>query len=506
MMGPEGNDDGYLVEGSTRDGTARILPLVTSPGNREVLTDWVGDHSDYELIRDEESLSADAIDCVILDPPVLFDRKTALTERKIRDRIPLPYLLLVAENEERSVRKTLREEHPDLWAVVDGVVGMPVSKYRLGDRIETLLRLRERSRDAIEQRKQLRAIRDQHTGHGVIITDSEGTIQYVNRAFEEHSGYDRAEVIGKTPSILKSGEHDEAFYEDQWETITAGNVWQDEVVYERKDGEQYVIDQTIAPVTDSEGNIEQFIAVNHEITELKELEKRLREQREQLAVLNRVLRHDIRNDLSVVLGWAEALESHVDDEGADHLRRITDSARHMYELTKSARDISAALQSGSDPELEPIDLQNVLMDEVERRRETYDHADIEVSSPPSQDTTVRANEMLASVFRNLINNAVQHNDRDTPQVTIRATEHDGTVRVEIADNGPGIQDEVKERIFEEARKGLNSEGTGMGLFLVRSLVETYDGDVWAEDNEPRGAIFVIELPTVSSQMNGEQNS
>ncbi|MFB6109788.1 MAG: nitrogen regulation protein NR(II) [Halodesulfurarchaeum sp.] len=478
--------------------TARILPLVTNPANRKVLTNWVRERPDYELIHDEAGLSAEAIDCVVLDPPALSDRKTRLIERKNRDTIPVPYLLLVDEDDERAVREMLREEHPDLWAVVDGIVGMSVSKYRLGDRIETQLRLRERTRDVIEQQKQLRAIRDEHTGHGVIITDLEGTIQYVNRAFEKQSGYDREEAIGENPSILKSGEQDEAFYEDLWETITAGNVWQGEVINERKDGGRYVVDQTIAPVANSEGTIQQFIAVNHEITELKELEERLREQREQMAVLNRVLRHDIRNDLSVVLGWAEALESHVDEDGANYLRRITDSARHMYELTESARDISAALQSGRDPELEPINLHAVLVDEVERRREAYDHAEIEVASSPPQDTAVRANEMLASVFRNLINNAVQHNDTDTPQVVIRASEHGGTIRVEIADNGPGIRAEEKERIFEEAERGLDSEGTGMGLYLVRSLVDTYGGDVWVEDREPRGAVFGVELPTVNS--------
>lgn len=493
-MDPDGDDDGYPRGDPTGEETARILPLVTSSANQKVLTDWVRDHSDYELVSGEAELLDDDIDCVILDPPALSDNQDSLVERDHQTPLPVPYLLLVDQNDERTVRETLREEHPDLWDTIDGVVGMPVSKYRLGDRIETLLRLRERSRDAFEQQKQLRAVRDQHTGHGVLITDAEGTIQYVNRAFETQTGYDREELIGENPRILKSGEHDEAFYEDLWETITAGNVWQGEVVNERKDGEQYVIDQTIAPVTDPDGNIVQFIAINHEITDLKELETRLREQREQLAILNRVLRHDIRNDLSVVLGWAEALEPHVDDEGVDHLRRITDSASHMYELTESARDISSALQSGNNPELAPINLHPVLMDEVKRRREAYDNADIEVSSPPPEETTVRANEMLSSVFRNLINNAVQHNDRDTPQVTIRANKDDGEIRIQIADNGPGIQDEVKERIFEESRKGLDSEGTGMGLFLVRSLVDTYDGAVWVEDNDPRGSVFVIELP------------
>jgi signal transduction histidine kinase len=104
-----------------------------------------------------------------------------------------------------------------------------------------------------------------------------------------------------------------------------------------------------------------------------------------------------------------------------------------------------------------------------------------------------ADEMLGSVFRNLLINAVQHNDKPVPEATVTVRDRADTVRVHVADNGPGVRDAHKEAIFGKGEKGLNSEGTGIGLHLVQTLVESYGGDVWATDNDPEGAIFVVEL-------------
>lgn len=84
-------------------------------------------------------------------------------------------------------------------------------------------------------------------------------------------------------------------------------------------------------------------------------------------------------------------------------------------------------------------------------------------------------------------------DKEFPEVTVSATPDEEVVRVRVADNGPGIPSDQKEQIFEEGEKGLDSEGTGLGLYLVRTLVDRYGGDVWVEDNEPEGSAFIVEL-------------
>jgi sensor histidine kinase regulating citrate/malate metabolism len=102
--------------------------------------------------------------------------------------------------------------------------------------------------------------------------------------------------------------------------------------------------------------------------------------------------------------------------------------------------------------------------------------------------------MLDSVFRNLVKNGVDHNDKDVPEVTLSGADRGDTVVVRIADNGPGVPDERKDAIFGKGNAGLESEGSGIGLYLVRTLVEGYGGDVWVEDDDPEGAVFNVGLP------------
>ncbi|MGM0592420.1 MAG: sensor histidine kinase [Halobacteriota archaeon] len=104
--------------------------------------------------------------------------------------------------------------------------------------------------------------------------------------------------------------------------------------------------------------------------------------------------------------------------------------------------------------------------------------------------------MLGSVFRNLLKNAIQHNDKEVSEVTVSTVPEGDHVVVRIADNGPGVPDGQKEDIFGKGKKGLESEGTGIGLYLVQTVVEGYGGQVWVEDNEPEGAVFAVRLPTV----------
>ncbi|MFB6173011.1 MAG: sensor histidine kinase [Halobacteriales archaeon] len=145
-----------------------------------------------------------------------------------------------------------------------------------------------------------------------------------------------------------------------------------------------------------------------------------------------------------------------------------------------------------DRELTPVSLAGTLEAQIAEIRSTFPSASLSVedSLPP---TRVLADEMLPSVFRNLLKNAVQHNDKAVPELTVSATEDGGTATVRIADNGPGIPEDRRDTVFGRGEKGLESEGTGIGLYLVRTLLEGYGGEVWVEENDPEGAVFVVEL-------------
>ncbi|WP_340098787.1 sensor histidine kinase [Salinibaculum salinum] len=242
-----------------------------------------------------------------------------------------------------------------------------------------------------------------------------------------------------------------------------------------------------------------------DVTKTEQYRRDLEQKNEQLEALNRVVRHDIRNDMNIVLLWSEILEDHVDETGDDALGRVRNAAEHTVELTKIAREFVDSLAGDEALELKPIDLRTYLKNELEQAKNAYPDAECHAPSEIPAGS-VQANELLSSVFRNLLNNAVQHNDKETPVITVSTAETGETVTVRVADNGPGIPADRRDEIFGKGEKGLDSEGTGIGLYLVEQLVQQFGGSVWVEHNEPTGAVFVVELQKILDEPDSQQTT
>jgi len=120
----------------------------------------------------------------------------------------------------------------------------------------------------------------EHAGHAIYVTDTDGTIEYVNPAFTDNTGYETAEALGETPAILNSGEMSDEYYDALWSTLLAGDVWEEEIVDRRRDGTPYHAHQTIAPVVDDDGEITRFVAIQTDITERKAATGRLKQYRD----------------------------------------------------------------------------------------------------------------------------------------------------------------------------------------------------------------------------------
>ncbi|MEA5410049.1 PAS domain S-box protein [Haloarculaceae archaeon H-GB2-1] len=134
-------------------------------------------------------------------------------------------------------------------------------------------------RDVTERKRRERELEQferavEATGHAIYVAEPDGTITYVNPAFEEMTGYDSSDVIGETPEILNSGHHGSAYYRELWETISAGEVWSEEIVDRQKNGELYYAEQTIAPVI-HDGEVNQYVAVQADVSERKQREREL---------------------------------------------------------------------------------------------------------------------------------------------------------------------------------------------------------------------------------------
>lgn len=222
--------------------------------------------------------------------------------------------------------------------------------------------------------------------------------------------------------------------------------------------------------------------------------RQLRRQNEQMEFFNSILRHDMLNGLAVILARGELLEQRLDGEDQEYAESIVSWSHNIIDLTDRVRSVLDTLTSEEDLELKPVALGPVIQDEAETVRQMGDGVTVETTVPDR--ATVHADDLVADVLSNVMTNAVEHNDTDEPQITVTVddpTDTD-TVTVRIADNGPGIPDEEKSRVLHRGETGEQSGGSGFGMYFANSMIEAYGGSMHIEDNDPRGAVVVMEFP------------
>lgn len=247
-----------------------------------------------------------------------------------------------------------------------------------------------------------------------------------------------------------------------------------------------------------------IVTIARDVTDQRAYERTLETQMSELKMLIRLLRHDINNDMNVVLGMAEMAREDSEDEAVrEALDHVLSASNRVVDLTQTARNLMKAMVA-EGRERHPVLLSRVLKAEIASARESFDDATVRVAGE-LPGVYVEGDDLLSSVFRNLLENAVVHNDSASPEVVVAATADEETVRVAVADDGPGVSDDQKETVFGKGEQGLASEGTGIGLYLVQSLVSNYGGTVRVADRsdhdlfglepdpEATGAVFVVEL-------------
>jgi len=363
-----------------------------------------------------------------------------------------------------------------------------VKLSRIGVDDDTLLHAHIRDiSDRKERQQNLRLFRKavEQAGHSVVITDNNGVIQYVNPAFESQTGYSRAEAIGRTPAILKSGKQSEGFYAELWETILDGEIWEADIINRRKSGELYQVRQEIAPI-ETAGEITHFVAIQSDVTT-----RRLREQ--QLHVLNRVLRHNIRNGMNVILGRATFLADEADEPIAGHAEAIETKANALASVGDKVSAVRSLLEEG--PPETTVDAGRLVSTVAESYREEYPEATIRTW--PVDEATIRADERVEVALGELIENAIVHNDTAEPTVTITVdseTESDGEwVDIVVADDGPGIPSH-EQVMIESERETQLEHGSGLALWIVYWTASLFGGEIMIGDRSPRGARVTLRLP------------
>lgn len=207
-------------------------------------------------------------------------------------------------------------------------------------------------------------------------------------------------------------------------------------------------------------------------------------RRDALVFLNSYLRHNVLNATQVIQGYANliAQRSDADESHLEPIERRSDAIASLIEDVKQLSDVFSGQHSPA-----PTDISTVVLREAAAVESAHEAATVEVDVPP--ELHVMATDAVSAVFSNLLRNAVEHNDSAAPTVTVSVESTTETVSVHVADDGPGIRDEVKTHLFDSPVES----GEGRGIALVKTLMDHYGGELDVYDNEPRGTDVVVRF-------------
>ena len=224
--------------------------------------------------------------------------------------------------------------------------------------------------------------------------------------------------------------------------------------------------------------------------QLRESQSSVERRNEQIAFFNGVLRHSLRNAMLVIQGRADYLRERVDAEERTHVDSITEWCERLTEMSDTIGEINETVAASESERLEAMSLPRVVRDAV---RAAVDGAgDVDVETAVDEGEWVQANRLAVKVVESIVRNAIEHNTNASPRVDIGTRDAGDWIQVRIADNGPGISDELKATMFQRSMSPDQTAG-GFGLYFVSVMMELYGGKVWYEDNEPTGAVAILEF-------------
>jgi two-component system cell cycle sensor histidine kinase/response regulator CckA len=357
----------------------------------------------------------------------------------------------------------------------------------------------------------------------IVITDTEGRIEYVNPGFERVTGYQAAEVLGQNPRLLKSGEMSPEFYGEMWQTILSGREWHGELLNRRKDGSLFWETASISAVRNVGGRITHFVAVKEDVTRRKEQEELLHQTQTQLNLAQKMeavgrlaggVAHDFNNLLSVIEGHAERLGAELGAGHAGHARveQILWSAERAAALTRQL--LAFSRRQVLEPRVLRLD---TVAGEAQKMLERIIGEDVDLAVvSPGELGHVRADP--GQIVQILLNLAV--NSRDAMpkggRLTVEfadcvldesfASRHPPSTpgpyaMMAVSDTGHGMSAETVSRIFEPFfTTKENGKGTGLGLSTVYGIVKQSGGFIWVYSEPGHGTTFKIYFPRVAQPL------
>ena len=366
-----------------------------------------------------------------------------------------------------------------------------------------------------EERHRLQSGALEAAANAIVITDKKGVIQWANPAFTTFTGYSLEEAIGQTPRLLKSGKQEPSVYENLWTTVLAGEVWQGEIINQRKDGSLYTEEMTVTPVKNRQGEVSHFISVKQDITQRKQIEEKLMqtERMESIGRLASGVAHDLNNILTPILLSAEMLHA---AEDATTRECLISSIEECAQRGANVVNQVLTFARGARGEHTTLQLKSLVQDMEKIMKETFPKNILITSDIPSDLWPISGD--ATQIHQVLLNLCINARDAMPEGGSIHITGENAEIdenfaamvadakvgdyaMLALSDTGTGIPQEVLGKIFDPffTTKEVG-KGTGLGLSTVMGILHSHGGFVTVESEEGRGTTFKLFLPAATDNI------
>ena len=355
--------------------------------------------------------------------------------------------------------------------------------------------------DATDRKKTQEALRRlrralEQSPLSVIITNAKGDIEYVNPFFSTITGYGEEEVMGKNPCILKSGVHPQEFYEEMWESISAGRNWRGEICNRKKNGELYWESSSISPVRSRSGEITHYIAVKEDITERKRTEA-LRED------VDRIIAHDLKAPVNGFINLPELIlmDDNLTDDQRELLEVIRGTGERMLDMINLSGDMFKMETGVYKPRKKPVNLVPLLKTILaEGPGESAVSVAVDGKAPDAETSFVVLGDvpMYRSLLTNLVKNALEAAEPGG-EVGVEMAREDGMGVVRISNTGV-VPRAIRKNFFEKYITLGKERGTGLGTYSARLITQSNGGTIdMRTDDEGNSTTITVRLPLMKEE-------
>jgi PAS domain S-box-containing protein len=375
--------------------------------------------------------------------------------------------------------------------------------------IGTIQDITERKKTEDELLKLTRAI--EQSPDTIVITNTKGEIEYANPTIEEKTGYSLSELVGKNPRIFASGHTTKNEYTEMWKTISSGQIWQGEFLNKKKNGELFWESSTISPVYDNKCVVTHYLAIKEDITQQKKMTEELIEAKEKAEESDRLksaflanMSHEIRTPLNSILGFASLMP---DEKSLD---LISNYAQIVVQNSEQLVSLIDGIVLYSKLQSHLMSYQPVLFNAGKLLRDVqvsfalpeYNKA-VELRTEICGEIQIFSDyDKIRQILTNLVSNAFKYTKGGL--IIIGCESNTDEVKFWVKDTGIGIPDKERAQIFDRFFRGSNvdlvrSRGTGIGLSIVKELIELLNGKIWVESEVGKGSTFYFTMKKTDNE-------